>query len=83
MDTSFIAKHEAELLGAEPVARSVLALAAVAFMRIAAARAKVPWAHRGWVRGGGHGKPTRARGSPTLLSLHARATHRAQLAILL
>ncbi|KAL4438488.1 hypothetical protein ABPG77_000136 [Micractinium sp. CCAP 211/92] len=40
VDTSFIAKHEAELLGAEPVARSVLALAAVAFMRIAAARAK-------------------------------------------
>lgn len=40
VDTSFIAKHEAELLSAQPVAGDVLALAAVAFLRIAAARAE-------------------------------------------
>ena len=41
MDTSFLVKHEAQLLGAEPVAPPVLALAAVAFLQIAVQRAQV------------------------------------------
>jgi 3-methylcrotonyl-CoA carboxylase alpha subunit len=40
VDTSFIAKHEGQLLGAEPVPPSVLALAAVAFLQIAVQRAQ-------------------------------------------
>lgn len=45
VDTSFIAKHEAQLLGAEPVPPAVLALAAVAFLQIAVQRAQVSgWA---------------------------------------
>jgi hypothetical protein len=40
VDTSFIAKHEGQLLGAEPVGSSVLALAAVTFMQAAVQRAQ-------------------------------------------
>ncbi len=43
VDTSFISKHEGQLLGAEPVAPSVLALAALAFLQIAMQRAQVGW----------------------------------------
>ena len=41
VDTSFLAKHESQLLGAHPVAPPVLALAAVAFLQIAVQRAQV------------------------------------------
>lgn len=41
MDTSFISKHEGQLLGAEPVPPAVLALAAVAFLQFAVQRAQV------------------------------------------
>ena len=41
VDTSFIAKHEAQLLGAEPVPPAVLALAAVTFVQIAVQQAQV------------------------------------------
>lgn len=40
VDTSFIAKHERELLGAEPVEDSVLALAALVFQQTAMRRAQ-------------------------------------------
>ena len=40
VDTSFIAKHEGQLLSAEPVGSSVLALAAVTFMQAAVQRAQ-------------------------------------------
>lgn len=40
VDTSFIAKHEAQLLGAEPVPPAVLALAAVTFVQIAVQQAQ-------------------------------------------
>ena len=40
VDTSFIAKHEGQLLSAEPAGSSVLSLAAVTFMQAAVQRAQ-------------------------------------------
>ncbi|KAL4431303.1 hypothetical protein ABPG75_006559 [Micractinium tetrahymenae] len=62
VDTSFIAKHEAELLGAQPVGGGVLALAAVAFLRIAEARAQ-------------EGAPTAQLPGPWALSSSFRVNH--------